>query len=425
MPHECHLVTTCYGLARENVYKTHDSSSSEKLGIFLHTVFFSQKINKNTKFRTKTTPHFAFHPKKVFHKFFFWCIVFFLADTFRETIQLFLHATLFSVLSLLLSAIVAPTEWKSDLIADQDSGAVLANGFIFNHVTTILSAEKFITVDFLVPFPKFDINVSADLGAYIEKLGKLWSHPSWECHLDYSSDFQKNDSTVDIHWLLHHVRNEVRIAKHELIALRNYTSSFLNTPHGTASGHNRPPRAAPLAMMLLASIGLFGSRNALGAGHCGLTEIFGSCQERAKQNAANIKQIAKFNESLAEDVFKVRSDVNDKFFLGTTELAAPKYVQKEMLEIENCNWKIIGDNFEIFEHNFHVLRECDQLLFSRQQVIFNNDTNSALQAVTFANIKSYTKDLFTYWVNLMKSIQPMLNHYLPLLLLPKQSLLKI
>ena len=268
------------------------------------------------------------------------------------------------------------------------------------------------------------MNVSADLGAYMEKLGKLWSHPSWECHLDYSSIFQTNDSTFDIDWLLHHVQNEVR-TEHELIALRNYSSSFLNTPQGTASGHNRPPRAAPLAMMALASVGLFGSGIALGAGDCGLRGIFGSCQERAKQNAAKIEQIAKFTESVAEDVFKLRSDVNDKFFKVTTELAALKSVQKEMLGIQNRNWKVIREHFETFEHNIHVLRDCDQLLFSRQQINFNYDIISSLLVVTFANVKSYRSALYTYRINMMNSIRPMLNHYLPMSLVSRQSLLKL
>ena len=60
-----------------------------------------------------------------------------------------------------------------DIIADQDSGAILASGIIFNHVTKILLAEKFINVDFLVPFPKFETNVGAELRAYINKLEPL------------------------------------------------------------------------------------------------------------------------------------------------------------------------------------------------------------------------------------------------------------
>ena len=74
------------------------------------------------------------------------------------------------MLSVLLPAHATSTEWNSDTIDDQDSGSVFANGIIFTYVTIILLAKTFIHVDFLVLFPKFDMNVSANLGAYIAKL---------------------------------------------------------------------------------------------------------------------------------------------------------------------------------------------------------------------------------------------------------------
>ena len=109
----------------------------------------------------------------------------------------------------------------------------------------------------------------------------------------------------------------------------------------------------------------------------------------------------------------------------TTELEALKSVQKEMLEVQNRNWRIIGEHFEVFEHNIHVLRDCDQLLFSRQQINFNYDTISLLLALTFANIKRYRGALYTYKINMMNSIQPLLNNYLPMSLVPTQALLAI
>ena len=329
------------------------------------------------------------------------------------------------MVTVLLAINAALPAWNSDIIADQDSGAILANGIIFNHVTKILLAEKFINVDFLVPFPKFEMNVSAELSAYINKLAPLWDASSWQCHLDYSTNFQKNDSTFDIDWLLHQVENEVTLAAKELEALRIYTSSFLNTEDTTAQNRNRKPRAAPLAMMALASVGLFGSGIALGSGSCGLRGIFGSCHDRAKQNAKNIEELAEFTESLTQDIFKLRNEVNDKFFMVTTELEALKSVQKEMLEVQNRNWRIIEEHFEVFQHNIHVLRDCDQLLFSRQQINFNYDTISSLLALTFANIKSYRGALYTYKINMMNSIQPLLKNYLPMSLVPRQALLAI
>ena len=159
-------------------------------------------------------------------------------------------------------------KWTADIIPEHAQGAVLENGVIFNLVTKILLAEKFINVDFLVPFPKFELEIRAELGAYIEKLGKLWASPSWQCHLDYSTIFQKNDSTFDVDWLLHQVENEVNLAEQELAAHRNYTSSFLNYETAAEQDVHRSPRAAPLAMMALASVGLFGSGITLGGGSC-------------------------------------------------------------------------------------------------------------------------------------------------------------
>ena len=236
---------------------------------------------------------------------------------------------------------------------------------------------------------------------------------------------KKNDSTFDIDWLLHQVENEVTLAEKELEALRIYTSSFLNTEDATAQARTRRPRAAPIAMMALASVGLFGSGIALGSGSCGLRGIFGSCHDRAKQNAKNIEKLAEFTESLTQDVFKLRNELNDKFFMVTTELGALKSVQKEMLEVQNRNWRIIEEHFEVFQHNIHVLRACDQLLFSRQQINFNYDTISSLLALTFANIKSYRGALYTFKTNMMNSIQPLLNNYLPMSLVPRQAFLAI
>ena len=178
-------------------------------------------------------------------------------------------------------------------------------------------------------------------------------------------------------------------------------------------------------MMALVSVGHFGSGITLGRSSFGLRGIFGSCHDRAKQNAKNIEELAEFTESLTQDVFKVRIELNDKFFMVTTELEALKSVQKEMLEVQKRNWRTIEEHFEVFQHNIHVLRDCDQLLFSKQQINFNYDTISTLLALTFAKIKSYRGALYTYKINMMNSTQPLLNNYLPMSLVPRQALLAI
>ena len=163
-----------------------------------------------------------------------------------------------------------------------------------------------------------------------------------------------------------------KLAEQKLDALRNYTSSFLNYEATAAQDIHRPPRAAPLAMMALASVGLFGSGIALGGGSCGIEGISGFWDDKSKNKAQNIQKLADFTEALTEeDVFKLRNEGNDKVFMVTSELAAIKSVQKEMLEVQNRNRKIIEEHFKVFQDNINVLRDSDQLPFSRQQINSN------------------------------------------------------
>ena len=115
----------------------------------------------------------------------------FVTHIFALQLSEMLADLLFSVTSIILVPSGIQTEWNSDIIAGQDSAAILANGIIFNQVTKVLLAEKFKNVDFPVPFPKIEMNVSAELGAYINKLAPLWDGSSWQCHLDYSTNFEK------------------------------------------------------------------------------------------------------------------------------------------------------------------------------------------------------------------------------------------
>ena len=91
-------------------------------------------------------------------------------------------------------------------------------------------------------------------------------------------------------------------------------------------------------------------------------------------------------------------------------MAAIKTVPKEMLEVQNHHWQFIEEHFEVFQDKIHVLRDCDQLLFSRQQINFNYDTIPSLLAITFASIKKYRGAIYTYRNKMMNSIQPILNN---------------
>ena len=67
-----------------------------------------------------------------------------------------------------------------------------------------------------------------------------------------------------------------------------------------------------------------------------------------------------------------------------------------MAATQDQNWAIIQEQLAVYEQNFHILRDCDQLLFANQQLNFNFDTVSSLLAMIHASVKSYRSALFAF-----------------------------
>ena len=118
-------------------------------------------------------------------------------------------------------------------------------------------------------------------------------------------------------------------------------------------------------------------------------------------------------------------NTEEKFFLVKNELAAPNAIQAEMSAAQNRNWEIIQEQFDVFEHNFHILRDCNQMLFSKQQLIFNFDTLSSLLSMVHASIKAFRSALFAFRMSILNSIPVILRGHLPMSLIPMESLLVI
>ena len=86
----------------------------------------------------------------------------------------------------------------------------------------------------------------------------------------------------------------------------------------------------------------------------------------------------------------------EKFFLVTNEIAEIRRIEQLMAENQNKNWKIIEEQFQTIEINFHVLRDCTQSLYSNQQLNFNLDTAASLLNLVFADVKSYKAALYAF-----------------------------
>ena len=96
-----------------------------------------------------------------------------------------------------------------------------------------------------------------------------------------------------------------------------------------------------------------------------------------------------------------------------------------MADIQNANWQTITAQFEAFRDDIHRMRNCDQLLFTSQQINFNFDTVASLLSLFYSNVKSYRAALFAYRLNLLISLPALLNKFVPMSLLDRPSLEKV
>ena len=102
--------------------------------------------------------------------------------------------------------------------------------------------------------------------------------------------------------------------------LRNETATFLQNDKEVMQSRQR--RGAHVGALAMAGIGLFGSGLMMGgSAGCGLTGIFGSCQDQAKTNAANIEHLSTITTTIVDYVAKMQTTNDEKFFVVSNKLA--------------------------------------------------------------------------------------------------------
>ena len=57
--------------------------------------------------------------------------------------------------------------------------------------------------------------------------------------------------------------------------------------------------------------------------------------------------------ALTDYVKEMEDETNEKFFLVTNEFAEIRHIEQLMAENQNKNWKIIEEQFQTIERNFH------------------------------------------------------------------------
>ena len=87
-------------------------------------------------------------------------------------------------------------------------------------------------------------------------------------------------------------------------------------------------------------------------------------------------------------------------------------MRDQIIETQNENWQRIEKQFQVLRKNVHM-RNCDQLLYTRQQVNVNFDTISSLFSLVYSNVKAYRAALFALQMNIMNAIPPCFQNIFP------------
>ena len=298
------------------------------------------------------------------------------------------------------------------------------SGILFHEDSKLLLADKFVNVEFLVPFPRFNFTMREDIEKQLAVLSHMWATPSAACPLNFSRPFKIDNHPFNLDWMVSKIQQETDQAQLEVEKIRWETAEFLSP--GPEMNVRRPRAAAAITVATLAGIGLFGGGIMMGSNdNCGLAGVFGTCRDEAKENAANIEVLGLHATHLSEFVEEIANEANEKFYLVHNELAAIRQSQEEMIQTQSANWEIIEKQFKTFQLNFHILRDCSQMLLSNQQLNFNFDTYSSLLGLLYADIKSYKAALYAYRLNILNSIPTLLEQRLPMSIVPRDSLLAI
>ena len=148
---------------------------------------------------------------------------------------------------------------------------------MFHEESKILLAEKFVNIEFLVPFPKYTFEVKTQIEERLQTLADMWATPTIFCPMDESRPFNASNKPFNVNWLHTKLLAELQAAKNDVFEMGNETAILLTMEE---QRQRRQKRGLPAAAVALAGIGVFGSGILMGNQCSGITGIFGSCQDR-------------------------------------------------------------------------------------------------------------------------------------------------
>ena len=260
------------------------------------------------------------------------------------------------------------------------------NGIEFVYQQKLLLAEKFINVEFIIPFPSLPDSLDIQLANISSMLEQSWNTYKYGCNLTYMNT---NESSLNFDYLSGFVDKQLQLARRDLQDLR---TDILETLMRNDS-HERNRRGVPLiASPVTAGAGIA----------CSIGSIFGACGGSTKNRDDIDFALQKLEEN--ENLWiEVQSKLNDKFYIVASQLKDVKQTQKQIIQTQKQQASTLNKAIDVINSNSSKLMACTQYFYARDQKL-KLQTNLASPLLALNNE---------------------INKFIPMALVPKQILDKI
>ena len=287
-------------------------------------------------------------------------------------------------------------------------------GIDFIYQQKLLIAEKFINIQFLVPFPRLNVSLENQFRNLSLLLKNSWNDYSFGCQLDHMNT---NESGLNFDYLLRHTENEFKSVQLDILNMKKIQRAFGTKEQATKQTDNeRTKRGAGLIAL--------GALTAVTAGAgiaCSLGSIFGACggssQDREDIDLA-LSQIELNNHRWVE----VKGKVNSKMYLIAEQLEDVNSVQKRIIQTQKNHTMVLMKAVDIIQNNSRALMACSQLFYARDQMLQVQASLLGSFSALLNELKMYRVAIYSYKLTILNSVMIMVNKLIPMALLPRSDL---
>lgn len=293
---------------------------------------------------------------------------------------------------------------------------ICKEGIEFELVTNIALVEQFVKIEVLLPFPRLNTKIDQELVNLSERIAKIRSHDPVNC--PFFTNVKGNLNLATHEWMFEHVTNENQVLKTELQqVIANISQMFPTVDEPKL----RKKRTAAVVAVLAGTAGaMIGSTLS-----CGNANPFAECNSMTEDNVATVNDLITTVNNVSDSVMKVENAEDYKMFLVTQQLIQIQELQNSVLSIQSTNWKNLRTQIEIIENNTHVLTDCQQNLYTQQQLAYNGFLISDVLSTVLLDIRSLQILVRNFQTIVLESLTAARAKIIPFTIIPQRVLIPI